>query len=444
MASDATVSGGPCGLESGEPVEGNYFVSTYPPFSCWTAQAVPSVQVRLAQPSTAPLGLYVHVPFCAQRCDYCYYRSYAGRPNADKEDYVDALVEEAAQYRALPAFRDRSVSFVYFGGGTPSLLLERQIRKLLSDLQALFPWDRVEEVTFECAPKSVTPSKLALLRSLGVTRLSLGIQQFDDDVLRANGRTHLVADVERAYQQVRAAGFDVVNLDLMVGMVGETAATFLASVQRSIALAPESVTIYQLEIPANTPLSNSLRSGAVRPALASWPTKRRRLARGFRMLESAGYTVRSAYSAVRDPARHRFLYQDAQYRGADVLGLGVASFSCCGGCQFQNLPHLDAYLERVARRELPLGRAYVLSDEERMRRELILQLKLGSASLAHFQDAFGVDLRARFREELAAMADAGWLRVDGRSIRLTRAGLLRADWLVRHFYLPEHRSIRYA
>ena len=176
------------GLDLNEPVEGSYFVSAYPPFSCWTGQAADEALRRLSERSPKPaaesLGLYVHVPFCAQRCDYCYFRSYAGRPNSEKAIYVDALIEEAALCRSLPAFHGRTVSFVYFGGGTPSLLVEWQIRKLLVDLQTLFPWDRVEEVTFECAPKSVTPGKLRLLRDLGVTRLSLGVQQFDDAVLR--------------------------------------------------------------------------------------------------------------------------------------------------------------------------------------------------------------------------------------------------------------------
>ena len=130
-----------------------------------------------------------------------------------------------------------------------------------------------------------------------------------------------------------------------------------------------------------------------------------------------------------------------QYHGADLLGLGVAAFSYCQGVHFQNVPHLHDYLDRLARRELPLGRAYLLSGEEQMRRELVLQLKLGGVSRPYFQRKFNVDVRERFGDTLAILQAAGWLRIMKDEIRLTRAGLLRADRLLREFYLPEHQAI---
>jgi oxygen-independent coproporphyrinogen-3 oxidase len=283
---------------------------------------------------------------------------------------------------------------------------------------------------------------MALLRDLGVTRLSLGVQAFDDTVLQASGRIHQAADVDRAYDAIRAAGFPVVNLDLMVGLVGETDATFDAGVERARALAADSVTIYQLETPAYTPLARAMRAGEVtRPA--DWHVKRARLARAFEALESGGYTVRSAYAAVRDPEAHRFVYQEDQYRGADLLGLGVSAFSYLSGVHQQNLADLDPYLARVRADRRPLLRAHALSDDERLVREFVLQLKLGAAPLDHFQRRFATDVRDRFAAPLAQLSESGLLRVDESSVHLTREGLLQADHLIRAFYRAEHRVERY-
>jgi oxygen-independent coproporphyrinogen-3 oxidase len=206
-----------------EPLAGNYFISAYPPFSCWKKEYVPQLESKLESPLAAtddtPLGLYVHIPFCDVRCMYCYYFSHANKSPDLIDRYIDALVKELAIYRAKLSFSSRHLSFVYFGGGTPSILSERQIHKLITKLKVLFPWTAVQEVTFECAPKSVTEPKLRALRESGITRISMGVQQLDDAILKQNGRVHLASDVERAYAIIRRFDFEVVNIDLMVGLL---------------------------------------------------------------------------------------------------------------------------------------------------------------------------------------------------------------------------------
>ncbi len=342
-------------LDRPEPEVGNYFVSTYPPFSCWTEGAVEAYRRRLAQPPAegdVPLGLYVHVPFCVERCQYCYYLSHDDR-SGEIDLYLEALADEWARYAGAPVVADRPLGFVYFGGGTPSILSIARLKSLARALQRSGSWADAREVTFECAPKSVTADKTRALRDLGVTRLSLGVQQLDDTVLAANGRVHLTADVEGAYEHIRLGGFDIVNLDLMVGLVGETEESFFTSLERVIGLRPESVTIYQLEIPLNTPLSKSMRASVLAQPPASWDVKHARLAAAMARLEAAGYTIRSAYSAVLDPARHPFVYQDAQYHGADLVGIGASAFSHLSGVNQQNLASLAAYLDASARDQPP-------------------------------------------------------------------------------------------
>jgi oxygen-independent coproporphyrinogen-3 oxidase len=365
----------------------------------------------------------------------------------DKLDQIDrylaALETEANLYAASPALAERQLAFAYFGGGTPSLLSASRIERLLSSLQTAFPWDGVREVTFECAPRSVTEGKLRSLHRGGVTRISLGVQQMNDEVLRANGRVHLVADVERAYEAARRVGFDVVNIDLIAGLVAETDATFETSLDRIIDMAPDSVTIYQLEIPLNTPLWRSLRDGELLSEVASWETKRARLRSAMERLERAGFTVSSAYAAVRDRDRHRFLYQVEQYHGADLLGIGTSAFSHLAGHNQQNLTSLTEYLDKLGDGELPLFRAYVSDDRERMVRELILQLKLGAVERRYFVGKFGVDVVDLLADPLRRLEAEGWVRIDGERIDLTREGLLRVDRFLPSLYLPEHRGVRY-
>jgi oxygen-independent coproporphyrinogen-3 oxidase len=433
---------GPAPLK--EPVAGNYFVAAYPPFSAWSAAAVPALREALAQPaSRAPLGLYVHLPFCQKKCDYCYYLSYISQPAVVVDRYLDAVVREMELYAAQPGVKDRPLSFAYFGGGTPSSLSTFQLRRLMEGLRAAVPWQHIEEVTFECAPRSVRREFLESLREMGVTRVSMGVQSFDNELLKLNGRVHLAEDVARAFGLLRQAGFGWLNLDLMCGLLGETEEKWRASIGRVIELAPDSVTIYQTEIPYNTQLYRDLEAGTLPAPPPSWDIKRARLRDGFRELERAGYTVVSAYNAVKDPRRHRFLYQDYLWRGADMLGLGVASFGYFGGVHFQNQVTLEKYEAAVERGELPLKRAFRLSAHDRLVREFVLQLKVGEVPVAPFRERFGVDIAKEFAGPLREFIAQGWLNVSDEAVRLTRQGLLRADRLLSHFYDSQFQDVRY-
>jgi oxygen-independent coproporphyrinogen-3 oxidase len=308
-----------------EPLVGNYFVAAYPPFSVWNSNDVSALKSALNQPSSGPLGLYVHIPFCQRKCDYCYYLSYSDQKIGTVNRYLEGVVHELEMYSQRPALQDRKVSFAYFGGGTPSILTTDQVSFLAEGLHGLLDWDSVEEVTFEVAPRSVRPQFLEALRGLGVTRISMGVQSFDDGLLKMNGRIHLARDVVHAYQQIREAGFAWINLDLMCGMIGETPEQWHHTLREVLKLSPDSVTIYQTEVPHNTQLYRDWRAGRIRE-LPSWETKRTRLLYGFHALERAGYTVVSAYNAVKEPEQHHFKYQDYLWRGTDMLGLGVAAF----------------------------------------------------------------------------------------------------------------------
>ncbi len=245
-----------------------------------------------------------------------------------------------------------------------------------------------------------------------MTRLSLGVENFNDEILELNGRAHRSPEIGRAYAFARSLDFPQINIDLIAGMLGETDENWRACVDRTLELQPDSVTVYQMELPFNTTISGNLLKGTGRFAqpVADWPTKRRWVREAFEALEAAGYHVRSAYTAVKDPARTRFIYTDRLWQGADMIGLGVASFGHVNGVHVQNFDTWETYSAAVRRDEIPLSRAYRPTDEERFIREFILQLKLGSLAPSYFRDKYRVNVLERFRDQLDSLKAEGYLQ----------------------------------
>jgi len=440
--------------ESGAGVQeqtevGSYFVANYPPFSVWTKGAVRGdARPALATPPThaVPLGLYLHIPFCRKRCHFCYFRVYTDKNAREVGQYLDLLAREWELYLEEPAIAGRRVDFVYFGGGTPSFLSTRQLQDLVGRLTERAPWSSAEEITFECEPGTLTESKIEAIRGMGVTRLSLGIENFDDHILELNGRAHRSAEVFKAYDFARSLDFPQINVDLIAGMLGETEDNWRSCVQKTLALEPDSVTIYQMELPYNTTISSDLLKGTGRfeDPVASWAIKRRWVEEAFSALEDAGYRVGSAYTATRHPERTRFVYRDRLWEGADLVGLGVASFGHVNGVHMQNLDTWEAYATALGRDEIPLGRGYRPTNEERMIRELVLQLKRGSIRPAYFREKYEVDILSRFEKAIASLDADGFLTEASLDrVELSRAGLLRVDVLLPRFFLPAHAGIRY-
>ena len=427
---------------------GSYFVANYPPFSLWTPEALendarPALAHRAAD---VPLGLYLHIPFCRKRCHFCYYRVYTGKNAEEITEYLDLLGREWELYATQPAIAGRPLRFVYFGGGTPSFLSVRQLRSLVDRLSGITSWDDAEEITFECEPGTLTEPKLAAIRQMGVTRLSLGLEHFDDHVLELNGRAHRSAEIFRAYRFAQSLDFPQINIDLIAGMLGDTDDKWQAAVERTIELNPDSVTIYQMELPYNTTISSDLLKGTGQfsDTVAGWSTKRRWVQGAFDTLERAGYTIGSAYTAVKNPERTKFVYRDQLWRGADLAALGVASFGHINGVHMQNLDSWGPYAAAIQRGEIPLNRAFRPSDEERLIRELVLQLKLGSIRPAYFQRKYGIDVLEHFADALTSLRNDGFLLAAASDqVALTREGLLRVDSLLPRFFLPEHVDLRY-
>ncbi|MFT5496740.1 MAG: oxygen-independent coproporphyrinogen-3 oxidase [Kiritimatiellia bacterium] len=426
---------------------GNFFVSNYPPYSFWSPDKVNEIQDAMARPPEPenPLGLYVHIPFCRKRCHFCYFRVYTGAKSAEIKDYVAAALKELDMYVAQPFVGNRKPTFIYFGGGTPSFLSTAMLSELVEEMDKRLSWSDAKEIAFECEPGTLTEKKIKVIKELGITRLSLGVENLDDHVLEINGRAHRTPEIERAYKTAQDAGFEQINIDLIAGMLEETEDNWKRTVEKAIAMDAESITIYQMEVPYNTTIYQRMKeSGVLKAPVANWETKRRWVTYAYEQLEQSGYEVKSAYTAVKKGKNAEFLYRDLLWKGADLLSLGVASFGHINGTHYQNNHDIDPYLEMIGKDQFPIYRALTPSDEERMIREFVLHFKLGWIDPAYYQQKFGVDVRERFAMQLGNMKKWGFIDRDDELISVTRQGLLQIDVLLHEFFLPQHVNQRYA
>lgn len=424
---------------------GSYFIANYPPFSQWKRENLDDVRKALAEPPRdVPLGLYLHIPFCRKRCKFCYFKVFTENTAGQIEEYVSALSKEIELVSQQPVMGGRPFRFVYFGGGTPSFLSVKQLTSLVDRLRANIDWSRAEEVTFECEPGTLAEPKIHALKELGVTRLSLGVENFSDAILEENGRAHLSGEIFRAWQWIQDAKFPNVNIDLISGMVGETWDNWKENIRRTLELSPDSVTIYQMELPFNTVYSKDILGNHVESPVADWPTKRAWVSYAYDEFLAAGYHVSSAYTVVKDPSKVNFSYRDNLWAGSDLLATGIASFGHVSGVHYQNLPEWNDYVgSLLEKNELPLGRAMRPSAHQRLIREMILQLKRGYLNVDYFRRKFGVEILDEWNDVWRSHADEGMLTVNGDRIELTRQGLLHADALLPPFFEPEHQGVRY-
>ena len=424
---------------------GSYFITNYPPYSLWKREYAPEILNEFdKQPDgSVPLGLYLHIPFCRKRCKFCYFRVYTNQNAKEIQRYVDALSREIELISQSPGVQGRHLSFVYFGGGTPSHLSSRQLLSLRDQLSKSVSWETAEEVTFECEPGTLSLDKVKTLKEIGITRVSLGVENFDDEILEKNGRAHLSPEILRAYQWIQQVEFPQVNIDLIAGMIGETDENWTACIEQALEMEPDNITIYQMELPHNTVISQEMKELGIVSPVADWPTKRRWANQAIDACLSHGYQLSSGNELVKNLQTDQFVYRDNLFRGSDLLAAGVSSFGHFQGMHYQNYDQLEQYSRAVEEGRLPIHRALRPTRHQLLIRELVLQLKEGHISAQPFRAKFGIDILEEFAEPLRNQQAAGYLTVDGDEIQLTRKGLLQVDSLLPEYFEEEHRQVRY-
>ena len=363
------------------------------------------------QPDTPPSNvtrhLYVHFPFCARICPYCAF--YKTRGNAaEVTRFCEALVRELEQQATaclLPLT-------IYFGGGTPTALTTSQLEFVLSACHERLDLSELSEWTIEANPGSVTARKAALLKSLGVNRISLGVQSWEDDLLHLLGREHNAAQAEESFQIFRDAGFCNVSIDLMFALPGQTESQWRDSLQKTIALEPEHVSTYCLTYEEDTEFLARFERGEFSRHDES---EARFLELAMSTLEKAGYEHYEISNYARPGFRS--VHNQAYWRGADYIGLGPSAFSTRGFVRWQNVADHQEYARRLFAKESPIGSVERLTPE--MKRTERIALELRTADGIH-GDAVSTD---RFYE----LNRAGLLRQRMSRVVLTSAGKLLAD-----------------
>lgn len=379
-------------------------------------------------------GLYVHLPFCRQKCFYCDFPSYAGQEGR-MAVYVEALLGELAREGAPLRAAWGPPRTVYLGGGTPTALPPALMERLLAGLREfLAAAPDALEFTCECNPGTVDAAYLSLLRAGGVNRLSLGVQTFDDALLRRIGRIHTAAQARAAVRQARAAGFRNLSLDLMYGLPGQTLAGLEMSVQQALALAPQHISIYGLQVEEGTAFARAQAAG--RLALPSDEESEAMYDYMTAALPVAGYARYEISNFARPgfESRHNLGYwQDVPY-----LGVGAAAHSYLDGQRYENPRGIEEYLAalresgRARREEEPLTRATSMEEFA----FLALRTARG-IDRARFAARFGCELASVYADAIARMRARGFLEEDAQGVRLTPLGMKYGNWVFEAFLLDE-------
>ena len=368
-------------------------------------------------------GIYIHVPFCRARCSYCDFATGAYE-GALAEEYVRSLAREIESFERADA--DEEVDTIYFGGGTPSLLTHAQVARVLGAVRKRFRVSADAEVTMEMNPGTLTRESARAFRSEGVNRASFGAQTFDDAELRSLGRTHTADDTRRTFETLRVSGFDNVSFDLIAGLPRQTLDAWGRNLSEALALAPEHLSLYLLEVHEGTPLAAQIREGRAPAPDADLAAEMYRLMAA--RTRGAGYEQYeiSNFCLPGREARHNLKY----WTGAPFYGFGCSAHSFDGARRrWSNERDARAYLKLIAERGDAVVSREELDERGAGAEALFLGLRLLSkgVDLAEHRALYRFDVRADHAADLARFGEAGLIELDGDVLRLTPAGALLSN-----------------
>ena len=402
-------------------------------------------QLAFEQRRSLPFSLYIHIPFCAHKCPYCDFNTYAVGPRIPEDEYLAALAAELDFRAAEPAWSGRTIATIFFGGGSPSLLSARGIASFLILISRFFSVDENAEISIEVNPNDPTPSWFSEIRRAGVNRVSIGAQSFNDDLLKKLGRTHSAAQIYSTISAAREADLTNCSVDLMFGIPGQTTELFIRDLHEAIALKTPHLSLYGLTIEPGTPFFQSTKRRLLK--LPSEQISIEMMDKAEDLLPAAGlhrYEI-SNYSAPTFEARHNLAY----WTRGDYLGIGAGAHSFCSasceepkvtektfGRRWSNIAPFQLYRDHVA----AFGKAE--SWEENLTRgnaifeELLLGLRLTSGIRAvDWPDRYAIGLAERYGLKLSQLQKEGLLRWDpeATTVSVTSRGLRVFDSLIEQF-----------
>ncbi len=375
--------------------------------------------------------LYIHIPFCLEKCGYCAFVSAKPWPG-EIESYHELLLQEmrlaAADHESGPP-----LDSIYFGGGTPSLMQSRQVSRIIDLAAEMFSLSPQAEITLEANPGTIDRERLQDFRAAGVNRLSLGVQSFDDVLLRRLGRVHDAAQARHAFREARLAGFGNIGLDLIHGLPGQTLAGWREDLRQALALSPEHVSVYGLTVEDGTPFA--LRYPEESPEIPDQDRSAEMFETADKALVEAGFEHYEIANYARTGYRSR--HNSGYWRRDGYLGLGVAAHSLLRrehGYRFSNHDTLEEYGRELASGRLPRRDQHLLTLEDALAEFMFLGLRLADGVLAEdFEREFGSPLRSVYGSVINELLRIGLLQQEQGALRLTRRGLLLSNQVFARF-----------
>jgi oxygen-independent coproporphyrinogen-3 oxidase len=381
-----------------------------------------SQKTSLKTPEPAPGGLYIHIPFCLQKCRYCNFYSISDQ--ALIPVYLRALEAEIASLAGATLRFDT----LYIGGGTPSLLSARQLERLIRLVRRHLEIAPGSEITLEVNPGTTTASRLQAYRQAGVNRLSIGVQSFNSQHLKALGRLHSAAENEDTVRAARITGFDSISLDLIYGIFGQTAAQLAQDLDQTVALDPDHVSAYTLTIEPETPLGVACRRGQVTPLNDNQAAQM--ITQVITTLTDHGY--RQYEISNFSKSGHRSRHNQKYWYGAPYVGLGAAAHSYQPPERYWNRPCVKGYLRASASDCSPCAGSETLSTAQQLAEFVMLRLRTTDGfDLGATEQQFGINLERLWKDVMADLRWQGLLLNENKRVTLTQRGMLVADAVTR-------------
>lgn len=371
-----------------------------------------------------PTSAYVHIPFCTQICYYCDF-SKVFIKNQPVDSYLEHLLEEFQSYDI------QKLRTLYIGGGTPTALSASQLEVLLKGLTKNLDLSALEELTIEANPGDLDADKIAALKNSAVNRVSLGVQTFDDKMLKKIGRSHLEKDIYENIDRLKLAGFDNISIDLIYALPGQTMEQVKENVAKAIGLDIPHMSLYSLILENHTVFMNRMRRGKL--PLPKEELEAEMFEYIIAELERAGfehYEI-SNFSKPSFESRHNLMYWD----NAEYYGIGAGASGYVNGVRYKNHGPIRHYLSAVEEGNARITEEH-LSQKEQMEEEMFLGLrKKSGVSMARFEEKFGRSFDGLYGEIVKDLVQQGLMQIDGDRVRMTKRGLFLGDTVAERFIL---------
>jgi oxygen-independent coproporphyrinogen-3 oxidase len=416
------------------------FINQYPPFNLINSKDVTGVFEK------EEIHLYVHLPFCKSKCEYCYFKSYDEFDDETVESYLKALKMEISKYSKMPEVQSKRIKSLYFGGGTPTLLSVKQLEDLTVHILGSFDFKENFEFCVEANPdkETATREKFELLMKLNVKRVSFGVQNFNEKVLRLNGRLNKLDEFYEIFDMAKSVGIDIRNVDIMSGMFGETDENWRSNIDKLIELAPENIAFYKIELYYNTKLFEKTRNKDPKAMLMTNDKEIEHIRYAFDRLQDEGnYTVTNCFNLSKG-RENEHLHRKGIWEGDDMLGVGLSSHSCFNQNLYQNTWNMKDYIKTVESQKLPIKRAYPISMRDEIASAMVYGIKSLEMNREHFVNRFGFDFTEIYGETIRSLEDKGLLKLTTEALIVPREYYIFADDISRKFFLPEHETMMLA